>query len=75
MHRCASLARTSGASRTPQGSGRGIRTALKGGGGTATAYHLLAELLQERPDTHVSFLGATKDIEACQSAQKVFLCR
>ncbi len=56
------------------GSGRGIRAALKGGGGTATAYHLLAELLQERPDTHVSFLGATKDIEACQSAQKVVLC-
>ena len=52
-------------------SGRGIRATLRGGGGTATAYHLLAELLQQRPDTHVSFLGATKDIEACKSARKV----
>ncbi|CAL5227669.1 g10676 [Coccomyxa viridis] len=55
----------------PQDSGRGVRATLKGGGGTATAYHLLATLLRQQPDLKVTFLGASKDMETCTQAQKV----
>ena len=62
-----------GVLKTPQDSGRGVRSPLKGGGGTATAYHLLASLLKQQPGARVTFLGATKDIDVCALAQKVIL--
>ena len=64
-----------GVLKTPQDSGRGVRSPLKGGGGTATAYHLLASLLKQQPGAKVTFLGATKDIDVCALAQKVSLRR
>ena len=62
-----------GVLKTPQDSGRGARSSLKGGGGTATAYHLLASLLKQQPGAKVTFLGATKDTDVCALAQKVSL--
>lgn len=53
-------------------SGRGVRANLKGGGGTATASHFLANLLTEEGDVDVTFLGVSKDIDTCSQAQKVF---
>lgn len=52
-------------------SGRGVRAMLKGGGGTATASHLLANTLKEQDFLQVTFLGVTKDIDVCTQAQKV----
>lgn len=52
-------------------SGRGVRATLKGGGGTATASHLLANVLREQDFTDVTFLGVTKEIDVCTQAQKV----
>jgi hypothetical protein len=54
--------------------GRGVRANLKGGGGTATANHLLAKLLMEKGDIDVIFLGVTKEIDTCTQAQKVMHC-
>lgn len=51
--------------------GRGVRAMLKGGGGTATATHLLANTLREQDFTRVTFLGVTKEVEVCTQAQKV----
>ena len=62
-----------GVLKTPQDNGRGVRSPLKGGGGTATAYHLLASLLKQQPGAKVTFLGATKDVDVCALAQKVSL--
>lgn len=59
---------------SPPDSGRGVRATLKGGGGTATAYHLLASLLKQQPGLKVTFLGVTKDINVCTQAQKVLFC-
>ena len=56
--------------KSPQERGR---TTLKGGGGTATAFHLLATLLKQQPGVTVTFLGVTKDIVACTQAQKVMI--
>ena len=39
--------------------------------GTATAFHLLANLLKQQPNLKVTFLGATKDTDTCTQAQKV----
>ncbi|CAL8462363.1 g1896 [Coccomyxa elongata] len=44
---------------------------LKGGGGTATATHLLANTLREQDFVDVTFLGVTKEIDVCTQAQKV----
>lgn len=52
-------------------SGRGVRAVLKGGGGTATATHLLANTLKEHDFVDVTFLGVTKEIGVCEQAQKV----
>lgn len=52
-------------------SGRGVRAMLKGGGGTATATHLLATTLREQDFVDVTFLGVTKEIDVCTQAQKV----
>lgn len=52
-------------------SGRGVRAMLKGGGGTATATHLLANTLREQDFVDVTFLGVTKEIDVCTQAQKV----
>lgn len=51
--------------------GRGVRAMLKGGGGTATATHLLANTLREQDFVDVTFLGVTKEIDVCTQAQKV----
>lgn len=56
--------------KSPQERGR---TTLKGGGGTATAFHLLASLLKQQPGLTLTFLGVTKDIDACTQAQKVMI--
>jgi hypothetical protein len=36
-------------------------------GGTATAYHLLAEALLKSPRLQLTFLGATDNVEACNA--------
>ncbi|KAK9821580.1 hypothetical protein WJX81_008053 [Elliptochloris bilobata] len=44
---------------------------LKSAGGTATAYHLLAQALGGAPNIHVTFLGVTKRANECQEGARI----